>query len=187
MCDTLLAPSNGSLTCSNGSKNNSTCSYSCDEGYQLIGSSQRTCQLSRFWSGVSTHCHPLQCPQLNPPDNGYIQLPCSHDYLSKCSVRCFDGYNIINGSDTVKCCLINTTTVEWTPFGKCKSKVKSHFSFLSSYKIMLDCYGLCIIFLIVCICSSIIFHIVVLVYQNQINQKLKEEIDFLFNATNLLI
>ena len=130
-CHTLLTPTKGSLTCSNGNKTNSTCFYSCDMGYQLIGSSQRTCQPSRFWSGVSTLCCPLQCSQLNPPNNGYIQLPCSHDYLSVCSVRCFHGYNITNGSDTVKCRLINSTTVEWTPFGKCKSKLKSHFSFLS--------------------------------------------------------
>ena len=127
-CHTLLTPSNGSLSCSNGIKTNSTCSYSCDVGYQLIGSSQRTCQTTRFWSGVPTLCCPLQCPQLNPPDNGYIQLPCSRDYLSKCSVRCFHGYNITNGSNTFSCDLINTTTVEWTPFGKCESKFTSYFS-----------------------------------------------------------
>ena len=132
MCQTLLTPTNGSLICTNGSKINSTCSYFCDVGYQLIGSSQRTCQPSSFWSGVSTLCHPLQCPQLNPPVNGYIQLPCSHDYLSKCSVRCFDGYHITNASDTVKCHLINTTTVEWTPFGKCKSKSTMHICVLGA-------------------------------------------------------
>ena len=122
-CRTLLPPKNGSLICTNGNKTNSTCSYFCDVGYQLIGSSQRTCQSNRTWSGVSPICRPLQCPQLNPPDNGYIQLPCSHDYLSVCAVRCFDGYNIITGSDTVKCRLINTTTVEWTPSGKCESEL----------------------------------------------------------------
>ena len=126
-----MTPTNGSLTCTNGNKNDSTCSYSCDVGYQLIGSSQRTCQPSRFWSGVPTLCHPLQCPQLNPPDNGYIQLPCSHDYLSVCSVRCYDGYNITNGIDTFICDLINNTTVEWSPFGKCESKLKFLFIFLS--------------------------------------------------------
>ena len=123
-CHTLLPPKNGSLTCTDDNKTNSTCSYSCDLGYQLIGSSQRTCQPNRTWSGVSPLCRLLQCPQLNPPDNGYIQLPCSNDYLSVCSVRCFDGYNITNGSDTVKCRLINTTTVEWTPSGKCESELK---------------------------------------------------------------
>ena len=130
-CHTLLTPTNGSLTCSNDNKINSNCSYSCDVGYQLIGSCQRTCQPNRFWSGVPTLCRPLQCRQLDPPDNGYIQLPCSRDYLSKCSVRCYDGYNITNGSDIFSCDLINTTTIEWTPFGKCKSKLKPHFSFLS--------------------------------------------------------
>ena len=100
-------------------------------GLQLFGSSHRTCQPNRFWSGVSALCHPLQCSQLNPPDNGYIQLPCSHDYLSTCFIRCFHGYNITNGSDIVKCRLINATTVEWTSFGKCESKLKSYFSFLS--------------------------------------------------------
>ena len=118
-CHTLMSLSNGSFICSNGNKLNSTCSYSCDMGYQLIGSSERTCLPNRFWSGVPTLCRPLQCSQLNPPDNGYIQLPCSHDYLSKCSVRCFHGSNITNGSDTVKCDLINTTRVEWTLFGRC--------------------------------------------------------------------
>ena len=100
-------------------------------GYQLIGSSQRTCQPSTFWSGVPTLCHPLQCSQLNPPDNGFIQLPCSRDYLSVCTIRCYDGYDIINGSDTFTCDLINTTMVEWTPFEECESKLKLHFTFLS--------------------------------------------------------
>ena len=108
------------MICTNGNKTNSICSYSCDVGFQLIGSSQ---QSNRTWSGVSPICCPLQCPQLIHPDNGYIQLPCSHDYLSVCAVRCFDGYNITNGSDTVKCHLINTTTVEWTPSGKCQSEL----------------------------------------------------------------
>ena len=130
-CQTLLTPTNGSLICTNGSKINSICSYSCDVGHQLIGSSQRTCQLSKFWSGVSALCRPLQCSQLNPPDNGFIQLPCSRNYLSKCSVRCYNGYNITNRSDIVKCHLIDVTKVEWTSFGKCESKLKSYFSFLS--------------------------------------------------------
>ena len=130
-CHNLLTPTNGSLTCSNVNKINSTCNYSCDVGYELIGSSQRTCQSNRFWSGLPTFCHPLQCPQLNLPGNGFIQLPCSRDYLSVCSVRCFDGYNVTNGSDTVKCHLVNATTVEWSPFGKCESKFKPYFRFLS--------------------------------------------------------
>ena len=143
-CLTLLTPSNGSLTCSNSNKTNSTCSYSCDVGYELIGSSQHTCQPSSFWSGEPSHCRPLQCSQLNPPDNGYIQLPCSHDYLSVCSVRCFHGYNITNGSDIVKCHLINATTVEWTPFGKCKSKLKPYtLVFCLVCKAMVDCCGPC--------------------------------------------
>ena len=112
------------MTCTDDNKTNSTCSYFCDLGYQLIVSSQRTCQPSRFWSGVSTLCCPIQCPQPDPPDNGYIQLPCSYDYLSVCAVRCFDGYNITNGSDIVKCHRINNTKVEWTPSGKCESKLR---------------------------------------------------------------
>ena len=141
LCHTLLTPSNGSLICTDGGKINSTCSYSCDVGYQLIGSSQRTCQPSSFWSGVSTLCRPLQCPQLNPPDNGYIQLPCSRNYLSKCSVKCFNGYNITNGNDTVKCHLINDTTVEWTPFGNCESKFMMHIWILH-YKCVFGIKGL---------------------------------------------
>ena len=137
MCDTLLTPTNGSLTCSYGNKTNSNCSYSCDKGYKLIGSSQRICQSSRLWSGMPTLCHPLQCPQLNPPNNGYIQLPCSYDYLSVCSIRCYDRYNITNGSDTFTCDLIDNTTVEWTPFGKCEGKLKSIFCL--ACKSMLDC------------------------------------------------
>ena len=33
-----------------------TCSYTCDTGYELTGSSTRTCQTDGTWSGSDTMC-----------------------------------------------------------------------------------------------------------------------------------
>ena len=39
-----------------GSLFEDTCSFSCDDGYELTGSETRTCQSSRTWSGTETRC-----------------------------------------------------------------------------------------------------------------------------------
>ena len=59
-CDILSTPSNGEMTCSSGrvgvGYKGDTCSFTCNTGYELTGSNNRTCQDNGSWSGEDTSC-----------------------------------------------------------------------------------------------------------------------------------
>ena len=59
-CDILSTPSNGEMTCSSGrvgvGYEGDTCSFTCNTGYELTGSDNRTCQDNGSWSGEDTSC-----------------------------------------------------------------------------------------------------------------------------------
>ena len=54
-CPPLTAPDNGMIDCT-GSLFEDTCTFSCDDGYELTGSENRTCQSDQTWSGTETVC-----------------------------------------------------------------------------------------------------------------------------------
>ena len=59
-CPPLTAPDNGDIDCSlgdNGEANpGDTCTFTCDDGYELGGSTSRTCGDDGRWSGTDTTC-----------------------------------------------------------------------------------------------------------------------------------
>ena len=61
-CPRLQAPFHGSaVNCPVSSVYGSQCSFSCDEGYDLVGSETRTCELSgdfapASWNGTEPVC-----------------------------------------------------------------------------------------------------------------------------------
>ena len=54
-CSPLGKPDNGNLSV-NGLSTGSVASINCDKGFDLQGSSSRTCQLNKTWSGSETVC-----------------------------------------------------------------------------------------------------------------------------------
>lgn len=54
-CEAILALSNGHMNCS-GLVTNETCSFSCADGYEMLGSKRRTCLNSSKWDGQQTFC-----------------------------------------------------------------------------------------------------------------------------------
>lgn len=54
-CEKISSPHNGRMNCS-GLVTTATCSFSCDPGYDLLGSHSRTCLPSSTWSGNLTLC-----------------------------------------------------------------------------------------------------------------------------------
>ena len=54
-CPPLTAPDNGMIDCT-GSLFEDTCTFSCDDGYELTGSETRTCQGDGTWSGNISMC-----------------------------------------------------------------------------------------------------------------------------------
>jgi len=59
-CDILSTPSNGRMLCSSGrvgvGYEGDTCSFTCNTGYELPVSGNRTCRSNGSWSGSDTVC-----------------------------------------------------------------------------------------------------------------------------------
>ena len=59
-CPPLTAPDNGDIDCSLGDDGEAnpgdTCTFTCDDGYELGGSTSRTCGDDGSWSGTDTTC-----------------------------------------------------------------------------------------------------------------------------------
>jgi len=59
-CRSLSDPTNGVMTCSLGDDGipsyEDTCSFTCNAGYELIGSDLRNCLSKRIWSGLESLC-----------------------------------------------------------------------------------------------------------------------------------
>ena len=58
-CEAISVPPNGRMTCS-GLVTNETCSFTCNDGYELQGSETRTCLNYPEWDGQQTFCNGKQ-------------------------------------------------------------------------------------------------------------------------------
>ncbi|NXO64439.1 LYAM3 protein, partial [Phainopepla nitens] len=114
-CPVLNAPDQGEMHCSHLHGNftfGSTCAFSCQTGFVLMGSESRECTATGTWTGDTPHCEAITCPVLRAPDQG--ELNCSHlhgDFAfgSMCAFSCHTGFALM-GSDSCKC----TATGTWT-------------------------------------------------------------------------
>ena len=55
-CGTLTDPASGRVNHTAGTAFGQTATYSCNTGYNLVGSSTRTCQAIGLWSGSAPTC-----------------------------------------------------------------------------------------------------------------------------------
>ena len=60
-CNVMLTPSNGKIVgCTSGSMGlghvGDICYLECNNGYEMVGNSTRTCQSDGNWSGTDTTC-----------------------------------------------------------------------------------------------------------------------------------
>ncbi|XP_065899825.1 uncharacterized protein [Dysidea avara] len=108
----LVAPSNGSINCSSDNQPlqyQDTCTFQCDDGYEVEGSVMRQCEASGEWNGTSTQCNILHCPVTVVANS----RPCDDtSYTSTCMVECEDGYNR-SGDSSQYSCGLNSTGVTW--------------------------------------------------------------------------
>ncbi|CAH2329699.1 P-selectin isoform X2, partial [Pelobates cultripes] len=114
-CTDLNAPHNGQIHCAGSFGDfmyNSSCKFSCDEGFQLIGNQELQCMKNSYWNGLEPRCEAIRCPTINVPENGSVM--CSHingnfSYNSSCEFTCSEGF-ILKGSEYLQC----TANGEWT-------------------------------------------------------------------------
>jgi len=97
-------------------------------GYELSGSTTRTCQASGDWSGQDTSCYLVVCPSLAVPRNGSkrfvprffvkinngIDVPTYHFLLlSKLSCQKPNLWSITNHWKSVEVCFLVTLSTKW--------------------------------------------------------------------------
>nr|AHA51060.1 E-selectin [Danio rerio] len=106
----ITPPAHAKVHCTNEDiPYKSQCEYSCEEGYELKGSSTTTCTSTTEWSSEPTTCELVQCPALEKPVNGDLSCTLSFSYGSKCSFSCGEGF-ILTGVSETSC----TKTAEWS-------------------------------------------------------------------------
>ncbi|KAM4022031.1 P-selectin-like isoform 2-T2 [Anomaloglossus baeobatrachus] len=114
-CRFLHSPSNGKMVCSDiyGTfQYNSECKFSCEDGFNLIGSSSSSCQSSGEWSESTPTCKAVQCTALQSSEHGAIL--CTHiygenRYKSICNITCEEGFEF-QGTSSLLC----EKTGEWS-------------------------------------------------------------------------
>ena len=92
--------------------------YTCQPGYNLLGSSQIECLLGGTWSGQSPSCSPVVCPSLSPPVDGSI-VQNGVTFGESVTFTCDPGHDQV-GSRTRLCQMDQTWSGEQT---KCEPKV----------------------------------------------------------------
>ncbi|KAM9619242.1 P-selectin-like isoform 12-T12 [Morphnus guianensis] len=114
-CPVLSAPDRGELNCSHLHGDfafGSTCAFSCQMGFALMGSESRECTAMGTWTGDAPRCEAITCPVLSAPDRG--ELNCSHlhgDFAfgSTCAFSCQMGF-ALSGPESRECTAMGTWT-----------------------------------------------------------------------------
>ncbi|GFR11206.1 sushi, von Willebrand factor type A, EGF and pentraxin domain-containing protein 1 [Trichonephila clavata] len=71
-----------------------TIQYECEVGYNLIGTTTRTCSENKKWSGEAPHCERVVCPVPVAPAHGEIAWR-GHSFADSLIVTCFEGYDLV--------------------------------------------------------------------------------------------
>ncbi|NWY09285.1 LYAM3 protein, partial [Aphelocoma coerulescens] len=119
VCPVLSAPDQGEMHCSHLHGNftfGSTCAFSCQKGFALMGPESHECTATGTWTGDIPHCEAIACPVLRAPDQG--DLNCSHlhgdfTFGSVCAFSCHKGF-VLMGPESRECAVTGTWT-EDTP------------------------------------------------------------------------
>ena len=88
-CGELAGTDNGAVDVSDTTFN-STATYSCNDGYSIVGDTTRTCLASGLWSGI-----------VPDPENGTATVT-DTIFNSTATFSCNDGYNVV-GEETRRC------------------------------------------------------------------------------------
>uniref|UniRef100_A0A672P698 Selectin E n=1 Tax=Sinocyclocheilus grahami TaxID=75366 RepID=A0A672P698_SINGR len=104
----VTSPDHASVHCSHENFSyDSQCEYSCEEGYELKGSSTTRCTSTTEWSSKPPTCELVQCPELIKPQKGQMQCLPSMDifsYQSTCEFMCEEGYTLRDSSSSTLFC-----------------------------------------------------------------------------------
>ncbi|XP_064792219.1 P-selectin isoform X2 [Oncorhynchus masou masou] len=108
-------PHRGTMNCNNPialHSYNSTCEFSCDLGFDLIGPDRIQCDHTGQWTGNVSTCTVVSCGPLSPPAMG--NMSCvdplgASSFTSSCGFSCEEGY-LLRGDTNLTC----LSTGQWT-------------------------------------------------------------------------
>ena len=106
-----------------------TCRFTCNTGYELTGSSQRTCQSDGSWSGSPVSCIIMECPSSSLPMNSMLAESCNNTYQSMCELQCQKGFTGTGDPSYVCDVLIDGSSVMWMAKGeswRCERGIYKH-------------------------------------------------------------
>ncbi|XP_077496349.1 seizure protein 6 homolog, partial [Amblyomma americanum] len=83
---------------------NTKVQYRCNQGYTLVGNSERTCQSDGTWSGAEPTCQgaspPASCTRPGSIANGAVDVPAGALVVNtKVQYRCNQGYTLVGNSE----------------------------------------------------------------------------------------
>uniref|UniRef100_A0A3Q2R460 Selectin E n=1 Tax=Fundulus heteroclitus TaxID=8078 RepID=A0A3Q2R460_FUNHE len=81
----------------------STCSFSCEPGFELLGANTITCSQDGHWSEATPTCSAVRCLLLDAPENGHVN--CSERqpvFNSQCSFTCNQDFSL-DGHEILTC------------------------------------------------------------------------------------
>ncbi|XP_060722902.1 P-selectin isoform X2 [Tachysurus vachellii] len=108
-CPPITTRTSGwNMTCSHPlhtNSYNSTCKFSCEEGFELRGSKTTQCDHTGKWTHNTPTCTAVSCKPLVSPQKG--NMTCTDQlgnfsYRSSCAVSCEEGYTL-RGQNTLTC------------------------------------------------------------------------------------
>ncbi|XP_058898224.1 P-selectin isoform X5 [Kogia breviceps] len=114
-CPPLKSPEQGSMTCFHSAKafqHQSSCSFSCEEGFALVGPKVVQCTASGVWTAPAPVCKAATCTPLPSPQNGTktcVQPLGDSSYKTTCQFTCDEGFSL-SGPERLDC----TPSGHWT-------------------------------------------------------------------------
>ncbi|XP_012892423.1 PREDICTED: E-selectin-like, partial [Dipodomys ordii] len=105
-CRAPPSPANGLSTCSRGPGSfpwNATCSFGCEEGFEVRGAETLMCTSSGRWDREPPVCKAVTCDAVPQPQNGSVK--CAHAPAgeftpkSSCVFRCKEGFRILGAAE----------------------------------------------------------------------------------------
>ncbi|KAI8500842.1 hypothetical protein Bbelb_216600 [Branchiostoma belcheri] len=101
-CPTLTPPSNGTLSPVGATSYRDVVTFTCNQGYELVGTSTVTCLSNLAWSHAVPTCRPVLCSARAAPANGAVSPTGAVSYPNGVTFTCNPGY-VLNGVATPMC------------------------------------------------------------------------------------
>ena len=125
-CGPLMDPEFGTVNTSEGLQYEDVATYTCDEGYELIGSNRTVCQANATWSDAVIECVLVDCGIPMTPVFGAVNYT-NTTYMSVAAYECAEGF-MVSGTfissclssgvwnDSIACLPVDCGEADGTPY-----------------------------------------------------------------------